>query len=228
MPIDPLTIVFAIVAIVVVWKLNAVLGQNTGFQRSRPPETPFAKRDTTATPTSNVVRLPDGGRTAPDPARWNPFVEEGTSPESGLDAIAAADPSFSPGPFLDGARTAYEAIITAFAAGERRTLENLLTRDVYDGFNAAIVDRETRRETMTTTLVSIEDAKFRAASLEGRTARVTVRFQSKQISATHGPDGSVSSGSPEQVVDMNDIWTFTRDVTSRDPNWKLAATESGH
>jgi len=228
MPFDPLTIVFAIVAIVVVWKLNAVLGQNTGFQRSRPPESPFASRDAPASAPSNVVRLPDGGRAAPDPARWNAFVEEGTSPGPGLEAIATADPSFSPGPFLDGARTAYEAIITAFAAGERQTLQNLLVRDVYDGFNAALVEREKRREMMTTTLVSIDDAKFWGASLEGRTARVIVRFQSKQISATHGPDGAVTSGSAEQVVDMNDIWTFTRDVTSRDPNWKLAATESGH
>ena len=118
--------------------------------------------------------------------------------------------------------------MTAFASGERRTLMNLLATDVYDGFNAAILDREKKRETLTTTFVSVDDAKFRAAGLNGKVARVAVRFTSKQISATHGPDGELRSGSADRAASMDDVWTFSRDVTSRDPNWKLVATESGH
>ncbi len=237
MPFDPLTIIFAVVAILVVWKLNNVLGQSGGFQRQQPPVRPdarpggrFANRDggRDAEP-SNVVRLP-GTAAAPDPARWTPFLDGagGNAAVPGLDAVAGADPAFAAAPFLDGARTAYEAIITAFAAGERRTLQNLLAPDVYDGFNAAILDREKRRETLSTTLVSEPEPKFRSATLDGRTARVAVRFLSKQISATHGPDGALRDGSPDSVLDVDDIWTFTRDVSARDPNWKLVATESGH
>ncbi len=233
MPFDPLTIVFAVVAIFVVWKLNAALGQNTGFQRQRPPTPPEVRpgngRDAPGSTGSNVVRLP-GSAPPPsaDPARWTPYVDTGSSPEPGLDAIAAVDPSFTPAAFLDGARTAYEAIVTAFAAGERRTLQNLLSPSVYDGFNAAVLAREKKGEKLTTTFVSIADAKFRAASLEGRNAHVTVRFQSKQISATHGADGDLRDGSPDHVSDMDDLWTFSRDLTSADPNWKLVATETGH
>ncbi len=258
MPFDPLTVVFAVVAVLVIWKLNSVLGQNTGLQRPKedaarkgmpPKELPSKSRigDRDASGAmmsgpqsasqqplgsqspgsqSNVVRLP-GSVPPADPARWNAFVEAGSSAGLGLNAISAADPTFAADPFLDGARTAYEAVVTAFAAGERRTLQNLLARDVYDGFNAAILDREKKKETLSTTFVSIDDAKFHAASLDGQMARVAVRFLSKQISATHGADGSLRGGSPDAIFDMDDIWTFSRDVRSGDPNWKLVATDSG-
>lgn len=240
LPLDPLTIVFALVAIVVIWKLRSVLGERTGLEK--PPRQRFFGRPTDPGPTGapgdapsstgprNVIRLPGASASAPpaDPNRWRGYAEPGSVVTAGLDAIAAADPTFSAGPFLEGAKTAYEAIVTAFAAGERKTLQSLLAGDVYDGFNAALLDREKRGERLTTTFVSMDEANFQAASLEGRTARATVRFLSKQISATHDGKGGLTDGSPDRVVDMNDIWTFARDVTSRDPNWKLVATESGH
>ena len=257
MPFDPLTVVFAVVALLVIWKLNSVLGRNTGFQRPRPDSKPDKNAAGEPGPVnrllrprrlspqggtpdrdasrdgSNVIRLPGGAAPglaadrASDPARWDRVVEPGSAAPAGLDAIAQADRGFAAEPFLDGARTAYEAIITAFAAGERRTLQNLLARDVYDGFNAAIVEREKKKETLSTTFVSIDDAKFNAASLEGTVARVTVRFLSKQISATRGSDGALRDGSPDAIYDMDDLWTFSRDTRSRDPNWKLVATDSG-
>ena len=247
-PLDPLAIIFAIVALVVIWKLRSVLGERTGTER--PPRNPFARPNGSkggsdkavangsskpdrapaiaASPIADrVVRLPGAAPAPVDPNRWRAYAAAGSPAALGLDAIAAADPSFAPGPFLDGAKTAYEAIITAFAAAERRTLQNLLAKDVYDSFNAAITEREKAREKLTTTFVSVDDAKVDSASQEGQTAQVAVRFLSKQISATHGADGQLRDGSPDRVVDMNDIWTFSRDVSSRDPNWKLVATESG-
>ncbi len=236
---DPLTVIFAIVALVVVWKLRSVLGERTGTER--PPRNPFGPPKGGASPdrslnpnrpaaspiADRVVRLPGAAPAPSDPNRWRAYAAPGSPVALGLDAVAVADPSFAPGPFLEGAKIAYEAIITAFAAAERRTLQNLLAKDVYDSFNAAIGEREKAREKLTTTFVSVDDAKLESASQEGQTARVGVRFLSKQIAATHGPDGQLRDGSPDRVVDMNDIWTFARDVSSRDPNWKLVATESG-
>ena len=237
MPTDPLTIVFALVALVAVWKLWSVLGTRTGLER--PPRNPFAKstapppaaRRAQATTQGNVVRLPGAAAPAspqPDPARWTAFVEPRSQAEAGLDTIATADPTFAGAPFLDGAKAAYEAVLSAFAAADRKALQNLLARDVYDGFAAALSDREKAGARLTTTIVSLDDAKIHAAALEGRTARVAVSFQSKQIVATSAADGSVTDGSPDQIVDIHDLWTFTRDVKSRDPNWKLAGTAAGH
>ena len=244
MPLDPLTIIAALVALLVIWKLRSVLGERTGVER--PPRNPFVSRNRTdaeppqgtpqgavppqsvGRPSDGVIRLPGAAQpAAPDPARWKGFAEPGSPVAAGLDAVAAVDPSFTPGSFLEGAKIAYEAVITAFAAGERKTLQNLLAKDVYASFSAALDERKRHGETMSTTFVSMDDAKIESAALEGRTASVAVRFGSKQISATHSADGKLTDGSPDRTVDMDDIWTFAREVSSRDPNWKLVATQSG-
>jgi len=118
-------------------------------------------------------------------------------------------------------------IVNAFAEGDRRTLRNLLSREVFEGFDAAIAGREKRGETMENRFVSIDNADITAAELRGRVAQVTVRFQSKLVTATRDKNGNVIDGSAEKVADVNDVWTFARDLSSRDPNWKLVATEAG-
>ena len=129
--------------------------------------------------------------------------------------------------FLTGARAAYEMIVNAFAEGDRRTLKNLLSREVYDGFEAAISEREKRGEMVESRFVSIDSAEITAAELRGRTAQLTVRFQSKLVTATRDKNGNVIDGNAEKVTDITDVWTFARDLSSRDPNWKLVATEAG-
>ena len=75
--------------------------------------------------------------------------------------------------------------------------------------------------------MSIDNADITAAELRGRNAQVTVRFLSQLVSVTRDKDGNVIDGNAEKVTDVTDVWTFARDVTSRDPNWKLVATEAG-
>ena len=136
-------------------------------------------------------------------------------------------PSFDAKHFITGARAAYEMIVTAFAEGDRRQLRNLLSREVYDGFDAAIGEREGRGETAETRFVSIDGSTITAAELRTRTAQITMRFVSKLVSATRDRYGAVIDGNAEKVTDVTDVWTFARDVSSRDPNWKVVATEAG-
>jgi predicted lipid-binding transport protein (Tim44 family) len=154
-----------------------------------------------------------------------PGVEQNVLP--GIEAIVSADRSFDPKDFIDGAKSAYEMIIMSFAAGNRAALRDLLAKDVYESFVAAIADRESRGDTVDTTFVSIDRAIIEDAQLRGNSAQVTMRFQSKLITATRSRDGRIVDGNPDKVVDMSDIWTFARETTSRDPNWRLVATESG-
>jgi predicted lipid-binding transport protein (Tim44 family) len=118
-------------------------------------------------------------------------------------------------------------IVNAYAEGDRRTLKNLLAREVYDGFDAAIGEREKRGETVETRFVSVDEADITAAEMRGKTAQLTVKFQSKLVSATRDKNGNVVDGNAEKVTDVTDVWTFARDSSSRDPNWKLVATEAG-
>ena len=234
---DIYTIIFLALAVFIFFRLRSVLGQRTG--RERPPYDPYSARDAVRSPANNdkIVTLPQRpaepavSRPAEPPPppvdRWKDVAESGSSVAAGLDAIAAADPSFDAKHFVTGARAAYEMIVTAFAEGDRRQLRSLLSREVYDGFDAAIGEREGRGETAETRFVSIDGSTVTAAELRTRTAQITVRFVSKLISVTRGRTGNVIDGKAEKVTDVTDVWTFAREVSSRDPNWKVVATEAG-
>jgi predicted lipid-binding transport protein (Tim44 family) len=234
-PFDPTTIIFALLAIFVLWKLRSVLGSRTGHEK-QPPADPFPRRPSPSSANDDkIVRLPGadpeqrrGPPPQPDAARWDGFAEPGSKVALGFDAISAADPKFSPSAFLAGAKAAYEMIVMAYAAGDRDTLRSLLHDDVYESFSSAITQRESREQTMDTTLVSIDSAAFDSAALRGRLAQITMRFAAKLITATHDRAGELIEGNPDKVVDIIDIWTFARDVDSRNPNWKLVATQTGH
>jgi predicted lipid-binding transport protein (Tim44 family) len=234
---DIYTIIFLALAVFIFLRLRSVLGQRTG--RERPPYDPYAAREPARPTAENVVTLP-GRATEPvtpktgvpdEPAapteRWKGIAEPGSPLAAGLDAVATTDSEFDPAHFLAGARAAYEMIVTAFAEGDRRTLKNLLSREVYDGFETAIADREKRGDTVESRFVGIDNATITAAELRGRNAQLTVRFQSKLVSVTRNKGGEVIDGSADKVTNVTDVWTFTRDLSSRDPNWKLLATEAG-
>ena len=232
---DIYTIIFLALAVFIFLRLRSVLGQRTG--RERPPYDPYSAREAARTSTNdNVVALPPrAADAAPTPAadaepaadRWKGIAEPGSAAAVGLDAVLAQDPSFDPKHFLTGARAAYEMIVTAYAQGDRRNLKNLLSKEVYDSFEAAIKERESRGEKAETRFVSIDKADLAGAEVKGKTAQVTVRFVSQLVSVTHDRDGNVIDGSPDKVTDVTDVWTFARDLSSRDPNWKLVATEAG-
>ena len=231
---DLWTIIFLTLAVVIFLKLRSVLGQRTG--RERPPYDPYSARDAVRSATNdNVVTLPGrGGTDSPqkpietaEPAeRWKGIADAGSPIASGLDAVVREDKAFDVKHFVAGARAAYEMIVLAYAEGDRRTLKNLLAREVYEGFEAAIRERENKDETVETRFVAIDKSDITGAELRGRTAQVTVRFVSQLISVTRDSSGNVIEGNAERVTDVTDVWTFARDLSSRDPNWKLVATEA--
>jgi predicted lipid-binding transport protein (Tim44 family) len=229
-----LTLVFLGLAVFVIMKLRSVLGTRTGFER--PPEA--IKREMEerkqgyAQPTAqdNIVPLPTA-KSASQPEmtqadRWKGIAQAGTPLATGLDAIFTADPSFEAQGFAEGAKSAYEMIVQAYSKGDRKTLKNFLGKDVFEGFSGAIQERETLKHVSETTFVSIDRADIVGAEMRDKFAHVTVSFTSKLISAVRDSAGLVVDGSVDKIVDVNDIWTFARDVSTRDPNWKLVATES--
>jgi predicted lipid-binding transport protein (Tim44 family) len=235
--LDITTIIFLALAVFVIWRLRSVLGQKTGHEQ--PPADPF-RREPPPGPrgparpaeADNVVRLPGApaARSAPaelSPDRWNGIAPAGSPVAAGLDELVRHEPGFDPRGFLGGAKAAYEMIVTAFANGDRKTLEGLLSREVYEGFEQAIAERETRGERVETTFVSIDRAEMSGVEVRNRVAQITVRFASQLITATRDSTGKVVDGSPDSVVEVTDVWTFARTLGSRDPNWPLVATEAG-
>jgi predicted lipid-binding transport protein (Tim44 family) len=227
------TIFFLVAAVVIFFQLRNVLGRRTGNER--PPFDPYSARrdakDAKDAPQApeNVVALPrkrPPGEPAPDAyASIDAVAKPDTDLNRGLRAIKDAEASFEPKGFVDGAKMAYEMIVMAYADGDRKTLKNLLSREVYDGFVAAIGEREAMSEKVQSSFVGIDKADIVAAEMKGSEAHVTLRIVSELISATRDKAGTVIDGDPETVAEVKDVWTFARDTRSRDPNWKLVATE---
>ena len=230
---DITTIIFALLALFVLFKLKSVLGTRTGNER--PPVDPSHRQKNNLSGSKsdeigNVVQLPGAGSQAVQTqsgqtGKWNGYAEE--KAWSGLDAITSVEGAFYANSFLDGSKAAYEMIVTAFAKGDRSALKDLLANEVYDGFAAAISTRETRGDKIETTLVAIEKAIIEDAQLRGNVAQITVRFVTKLITATRDRDNNIVDGNPEKVIDVTDLWTFSREQHSENPNWKLIATETG-
>jgi predicted lipid-binding transport protein (Tim44 family) len=168
----------------------------------------------------------DAGDRDPPPPVWKGFAEDGSPLAAALDRMAENDPSFTPRSFVDGAKLAYEMIIEAFAKGDKPALKSLLSRDVFDGFASAIDSRLALGQRVESRFVGIDKAKIQQASLNGRKATITMEFVSELISATYDEAGEVIDGDPKEIRQVTDVWTFERDVGSRDPNWKLVATEA--
>jgi predicted lipid-binding transport protein (Tim44 family) len=229
--IDLPTVIFALVALFVAYKLRSVLG--TRNDQGRPPSggllAPLRRAPGPASPAVAPTNAP-AEAPAPQPAlaavadRWKSVAEPDAW--SGLDAIAAADNSFAAQAFLSGARAAYDMVIHAFAVGDSATLKSLMAPEAFANFDAAIRARATAGHTMTTTVVSIDGATIAGAQRDGPNAQISVRFASKLASVTRDMGGAVVDGSPTEVVDHIDLWTFVRDIRSRDPNWRLTATQS--
>lgn len=146
--------------------------------------------------------------------------------EQGLREISTADRQFELLPFLEGAKGAYEVILDAFWRGDKEELEQLCDDDVYASFAAAIDEREGAGFKLDNRLIRIEDTTVHSAVLDGKIARIAVRFVADIASVTYDADGNMVAGSLDDAIESRDIWTFSRDVRSDDPNWLLDETDA--
>lgn len=226
MDLDIVLVVFFILAVVIFLQLRSALGKRTGNER--PPFDPMKRMqaNSPARRDDNVVPLPNRQtQRADDFSDIDAVAPQSSRLNEGLRAIRAADSSFTPQSFSDGSRMAYEMVMTAFANGDTNTLKNLLARDVFDGFNAAISERDAKGETVKFSFVGIDKADIVAADVNNGVAEITVRIASEVISATYDKDEKLVEGDPQEVTQLHDLWTFARDTRSRDPNWQVIATD---
>tara|TARA_Y100000052_G_scaffold27564_1_gene36511 strand:+ start:53600 stop:54178 length:579 start_codon:yes stop_codon:yes gene_type:complete len=159
-------------------------------------------------------RTPDQGK-RPQPVLVHTDSDEPEDEEeaSGLQKIALADPQFSQREFLKGAKAAYEMIVTAFAEGDRTTLKNLLNSDVYGDYDQALKDREASGAEPNE-FMRLKDANIDSAELNGSVAEISVLFEAE-----------LSNG--EWVSQTRELWSFERDLQSKDPNWRLSDVSEG-
>lgn len=234
---DFTSIIFLVIAVVLFMRLRDVLGTRTGNEK--PPYDPYADPEQNKEAQApgaddvgdNVISLPGRAESEKTIAeRQSESIEkiapEGSALNAALANLMAVDKSFEPNDFISGARAAYEMIVTAYAQGDRRTLKKLLAADVFAGFTAALDEREANGHRVEFTFIGINKSAIIEAEVAGKEAQITVRFVSSITSCTKDDVGHVIEGDPNAVDEVTDIWTFARDVSSRNPNWKLIGTES--
>lgn len=219
-------ILFAVIAAFVVLQLRRVLGRRDGHEGGyvdpfRRPDQPPLRADKGAS--DNVVELPSRLERPEPPASAEPA---NSSPAVDFAGIRAADPKFDPNEFLSGARVAFGMIIDAYASGDVETLKPLLSREVFENFERAIRERETKGWILEKSLEGISSSEIVEAYLQNQLAHITVKFVSNQIDFSRDKEGQVVEGNPDRIQEVTDFWTFARDTGRRDPNWQLVATAS--
>lgn len=231
--LDLPTLIAIAVAVFVLFRLRSVLGTRTGNERppidrsrSTPTEKQTANEDTVVPirPRAAQPDLDDERRARKLEAEIEQAAAGSAELATGLKSVAEADPTFSPKSFLEGAKQAYEMIVTAFAEGDRQTLKNLLDKPIYDSFQRAITEREGEGKTVDFTFVGLPRIAIVDAEFDKKDVNVTVDFHAEVVSATRDKDGNLVEGNADQVQTIADEWTFSRNPKSRDPNWKVIAT----
>ncbi len=206
-------IIFAGIAVFLLFRLRAVLGRRTGEERERP--NPFDR------PPIVPYQPSDSGSFGGRPAVV--IENDPTLPLSlnaKLSRIHEADPTFDEKHFLAGAKSAFQMIVSAFAAGDLATLRPLLSSNLYGEFGRAISERPKGQGPVEPIrFAGPVEAEIVDAGMSGREAHVQVRFASRQMHA----------GETEPPAeDTIDLWSFSRDLSSRDPNWQLIETANGN
>ncbi|WP_066514403.1 Tim44/TimA family putative adaptor protein [Sphingobium cloacae] len=211
-------VILAMIAGFLALRLYSVLGKRTGHEQE-PALRPAEER-------AKVTILQP--RPAPEMGGDSVRLSEGLlapGAENGVRALIAADRSFDVPQFVEGAKSAYRMVLEAFWRGDRDELAWLCDSDVFASFQEAIAAREAEGHVLDNRLVRIEKAQIVEASVNGGTAEVALRFEADIAAVTRDKDGHVVAGSLTDAVGTNDIWTFTRDIRSADPNWKLSETD---
>lgn len=221
----PTIIILAMVAAFLGLRLYSVLGKRTGHEQD-----PLAGRMDRSLPEaaagsgqSESSNQHDNAHDLSNVTAMSPGIERAA--EAGLQRIASSDRNFDPVRFIIGAKTAYGMILDAFWTGNRDDLRDLTDDDVFESFTAAIDAREERGETLENSLVRIERAAIVDAELQGRIARITMRFDADIASVVRDKDGELIAGSVSDAVETHDIWTFSRNLDDAAPDWVLDETD---
>ena len=213
-------VLFAMIAAFLILRLRSVLGKhrNSGEGKSN----------------FGLHTLTQSHKTEKQPAEGDSKEESKIEPQNsekdndGLDLaeIKGAIPGFEKGDFLAGVRAAFEIIVNSFSSGDKEKLAGLLSDEVFNNFSSAITDRERLGHVSESSLIRIIDTVLLEANISDGSVLLTVKILSEQINATKGEQGEVVDGNPDLVLEVADIWTFSKEIESPDPNWRLVATRS--
>lgn len=209
-------IILLLVVIVIYSRLKNVLG-------TRPSETPKATplSEESAAKIFDIIMAENAKNMKEEIKDITPRTEL-TPLQQELQKI----PNFSEEAFLNGARRAFEIIVTAFAKGDMETLETLVSSKLVKKFQEILHQRQTEGITAETDLICFKTAEITEAKIsKNNIAKLSVKFETEQVNLLKNSEDKVIEGDENFVQNITDIWTFERNLTSTNPNWLLISTK---
>ena len=218
--ISPDLIFFVLVAAFLIIRLRSVLGRRTGNEKR--PKDIFMYQDTTLD--TDKKKILDGKQSIKSKFHNKLSTEK---ENNALEKIYYIDKSFSPKKFLSGAKMAFKTIIQSYAKGEINKIKHLLSTNVFSIFSKEIKSRTRKKYILEHTLVSIKSADIENANFKSSIADIVVKFISEQVNLLKNEKGKILKGNDEYIENHTNYWTFSKDLKSSNPNWKLVVTKAG-
>ena len=188
-------ILLAIIAGFIILRLRGILGRRTGHEKKDFGDL-FGKKVTQSGSEKKVVNLSSGK----------------------LDNAAKEQ-------FIKGAKKAYEMIITSFAEGDKKALKPLLNKKIFQNFSDEIDYRKKENLKSELTFVGVKSAEIKNFEKKDNNYTFTVNFVSEIITCKKDKNNKVVEGSPDIIKTVKDVWKFSKNMWSSNPNWYLVETQ---
>ena len=198
-------IIFAIIAIFLVYRLKSILGQNSdGNEQNNKID--IGKKDFT-----NVVKL--GNRQS-----------DANDKKTNKDSIISEDPTFNEKEFLKGAQNFFEMVIDCFVKGKLKNIEMYIDNKLIKNFQLVIDERLQEEETLDINIIKMISIRIEDVKKLKNFLRVSVFFESEQIKFLKDKKGKIIDGDQKKSILVKDLWTFEKKIQSKDVNWILVET----
>lgn len=216
-------IILAMIAAFIALRLRSVLGKHRPDEPAAPPPENFAPQRGFGNAAHEEGAGQQFGPVSLDAKQLRALPEE---KRALVRKIFSSQGQAGLNQFFEGAKRAYEMTLKGFWAGDLKDMEPFMDKEVCENFLTAIREREKNRETVENRLVEILDLSVDDVEIQNSAAEITIRFESEIVAVVRDKDGKVIDGNTSDTVTVTDVWTFARNIKSKDPNWTLVATQA--
>ena len=215
-------LILAMIAVFIINRLRNVLGKKTGnesdiVEKFTQRKSTFNESEPDSVSDHKVAKLNKN---------FNKNLHSDKKINSVINEILKIDDKFEINSFCDGAKKAFEYILTEYSAGNLKALEKLVSKNIYRTFEDQIKLRAKKKEKLEITVISVKNPEIKNVNLEKKhVAYFKLLFDSEQVQVTKNSNDEVIDGDNNQILQIKEIWTFSKNLKNNDPNLILEEIE---
>ena len=217
-------LILAMIAVFIINRLRNVLGKKTGNEQDIVEKFSRNKTNFKESPPDQISN--DNNKKKEKPR--DIFFHQDPTINSNLRKIHKLDNNFDSQSFLDGSKKAFEFIIKNYSEENLDSIKTLLSKNIFNEFDTQIKKRIQKSQNLDITIISVKDAEILSANLRSNNAIISVKFSSEQVHVIKDPEGKIVEGDSNQILTINESWTFSKNMKSKDPNWALEKIEESN